>query len=157
MALWILIVWRIANLQKCVPTSTCTTKDTTTQERWSNSKTAYIVTNLTELVQSNECNWLQSELALGLQVLLLKSFLPGHGWCNIKINVDHLISSVHKRKMQLQLISKTIAWTNIIRNPFTRAGRNLEAPLHISSKASILYSVSGGDSKPTLVFWTCGK
>ena len=91
--------------------------------------------------------------------------LPGHGWCNIKMNVDHLISSVHKRKMQLQLISKNdsvnqrglSAWTNIIRNPFTRAGRNLGAPLHISSKASILYSVSGGESKPALVFWIFGQ
>ena len=83
--------------------------------------------------------------------------LPGHGWCNIKMNVDHLISSVcTNEKCNFSWSQKTIAWTNIIRNPFTRAGRNLGAPLHISSKASILYSVSGGESKPALVFWIFG-
>ena len=83
--------------------------------------------------------------------------LPGHGWCNIKMNVDHLISSVcTNEKCNFSWSQKTIAWTNIIRNPFTRAGRNLGAPLHISSKASILYSVSGGESKPALVFWISG-
>ena len=116
---------------------------------------------LKDCVKNNRMNaiYYRQSLPLAFKFYCWNHFrrLPGHGWCNIKMNVDHLIWSVcTNEKCNFSWSQKTIAWTNIIRNPFTRAGRNLGAPLHISSKASILYSVSGGESKPALVFWIFG-